>query len=194
VALVLMVAPGVAGACVLDNTASLWANGVRAGLTTAAPTDLVHWSPFTVGKAFAANTPVQLSEKQSDLARSLTPATLAAPYRWAFGDGSTALGHTSTHRYAHPGTYRIVVSGQGKGAQGWFTFDSVLVRIVPPDQVFQANLGFYALNALDFAVPGLLWLVDAGLVIGALYLVVLTWRGRRSAQRRVGAEVSGGRQ
>jgi hypothetical protein len=87
-----------------------------------------------------------------------------------------------------------VVSGQGKGTQGWFTFDRMLLRIVPPDQVFQSNLGFYALNALDFAVPGLLWLVDAGLVIGALYLVVRTWRGRHSAQRRVGAEVSGGRQ
>src|SRR5436305_390516 len=81
--LALALEPG-AAACVIDNTASLSANGVRATPTTAAPSGPGPWAQFTVGKAFASGAPVQFAELHSDLVRSLAPATLAAPFRWAF--------------------------------------------------------------------------------------------------------------
>lgn len=65
--------PGVAAACVIDNTASLYLNGVRA-VPTASPastTNPTQWALFTVEKAFASGAPVQVNEARSDLQRSL---------------------------------------------------------------------------------------------------------------------------
>jgi len=178
--LALALAPGVAAACVIDNTASLSANGVRATPTTAAPSDAGRWAQFTVGKAFASRAPVQFVELHSDLVRSLLPTTLAAPFRWAFGDGAAALGHAATHRYAHPGLYRLTVYGFSTHTHSWFSFDNVLVRIVPADQVVQANLGYYALRALDVVMSGVMWLIDAALIL----LVLLALRSRLRTRRR----------
>ena len=176
----LALVPGAAAACALDNRASLSANGVRATITTEAPAGARLWAPFTIGKAFASGAAVQFSELGSDLARSLSAATLAAPYRWAFGDGTTVLEHTATHRYAHPGTYVLVVYGFDARTRTWFPFDKALVRIVPPDQVLQANLGYYALRALDVVMSGVMWLIDAVLIL----LVLLVVRSRLRARRR----------
>jgi hypothetical protein len=54
------------------------------------------------------------------------------------------------------------------------------VHIVPPDQVLQANLGYYALRALDVVMSGVMWLIDAVLIL----LVLLTLRSRLRARRR----------
>jgi PKD domain len=178
--LALALAPGVAAACVIDNTASLSANGIRATPTTTAPRDGGLWAQFTVGKAFASRAPVQFAELRSDLVRSLPPASLATPFRWAFGDGATALGHTATHRYAHPGLYRLTVYGFAQRTHSWFPFDNVLVRIVPPAQVVQANLGYYALRALDVVMSGVMWLIDAALIL----LVLIALRSRLRSRRR----------
>src|SRR5579884_4068408 len=105
----LAVAPGVASACAIDNKASLFIGGVQATLNTASPTNTALWAPFTIAKAFAAGDTLSMSELRSDLAKTLSPATLAAPYRWVFGDGASALGHAVTHRYARPGLYRLAV-------------------------------------------------------------------------------------
>jgi hypothetical protein len=56
----------------------------------------------------------------------------------------------------------------------------VLVHIVPPDQVVQANLGYYALRALDVVMSGVMWLIDGALIL----LVVLALRGRLRTRRR----------
>jgi hypothetical protein len=173
--LALALQPGAAAACVIDNTASLSANGVHATPTTSAPSGAGPWAQFTVGKAFASGAPVQFTELHSDLVRSLAPATLAAPFRWTFGDGATALGHAAAHRYAHPGLYRLTVYGFSQRTHSWFPFDNVLVRIVPPDQVVQANLGYYALRALDVVMSGVMWLIDAALIL----LLVIALRSRR---------------
>jgi hypothetical protein len=133
-----------------------------------------------VGKAFASGAPMQFAELHSDLVRSLPPATLAAPFRWAFGDGATALGHVAMHRYAHPGLYRLTVYGFVPRTHSWFPFDNVLVRIVPPDQVLQANLGYYVLRALDVVMSGVMWLIDAALIL----LVLIALRSRLRARRR----------
>jgi len=178
--LALALEPGAAAACVIDNTASLSANGVRATPTTATPSGPGPWAQFTVGKAFASGAPVQFAELHSDLVRSLAPATLAAPFRWAFGDGATALGHVTAHRYVHPGFYRLTVYGFAQRTHSWFPFDNVLVRIVPADQVLQANLGYYVLRALDVVMSGLVWLIDAALIL----LVLIALRSRLRARRR----------
>jgi hypothetical protein len=126
--------PGGAAACALDNIPSLEANGVHAKPTTEVPTSVDGWAPFTVPVAFARGTSIRFSERRADLARSLPPATLAAPYRWAFGDGFTALGHEATHQYARAGRFRLVVYGYYDGptreTRGWFLFDSALVTVV----------------------------------------------------------------
>ncbi|GAC1397696.1 MAG: hypothetical protein NVSMB65_16500 [Chloroflexota bacterium] len=175
-----MLGPGVASACALDNTASFWVDGVRASLNLTPPTDLARWSPFTVDRAFASDTALHLSENRADLARTLSPATLAAPYRWALGDGVTVFGHTITHRYARPGYYRVVVSGDGGTSRGWITFDTVLVHIVTPQEALTANLGYYALRALDIAVPIALWSLEGVLGAGLLYFLLVRPRRRKT--------------
>ena len=178
-ALLLAFAPVGASACVIDNTASLSANGARATLTTDMRVGAALWAPFTFTKSFAADDSIQLAESRADLARSLPPSMLAAPYKWSFGDGATALGHVVTHRYAHPGLYQISMYGYNAGTHGWYSFDKALMRVVPPGQVLGANLGYYALRALDVVMSSLLWLADAALALLVLAVVVSRRRARR---------------
>ncbi len=175
-ALLLTLAPSVAAACAIDSTASLSANGVRATLTPSSNVSSATWAPFTVGQAFATGTPIVVDESQAELARTLTPDEVAAPYRWSFGDGGVALGHAVTHRYARPGLYRVVVSTVTARSKSLLFFDSVLLHIVPPDQTLQANLGYFAARLFDGLMSGLLWIGDGALV--ALVLAVM-WRRRR---------------
>jgi len=125
--------------------------------------------------------PVTLGESRADLLRSLDAATVAAPYRWTFGDGTTALGHVVTHRYTRPGLYLVGVAGFNGQTRQWFPFDKALLRVVPPGQVIQSNLGYYGLRALDIAMSALMWIVDGGLVL--LIVGVIISRQTTSAPR-----------
>ncbi len=169
-AVIFALAPASVSACAIDNVASLLANDVPAMLTTATPHGATVWAPFTVAQALATGAPVRLAEASADLARTLPPATQAAPFRWAFGDGATALGHAVAHRYTRPGLYHLLVSGYDRGARRWFIFDSALLRVVPADQILRANLGYNALRAV-IALSGLTWPVDAALVLAVLVLL-----------------------
>ena len=174
-ALLLALTPSVALACAIDSTASLSANGVRATLnnvssSNASNASAATWAPFIIGQAFATGTPIVVAESQAELARTLTPDEVAAPYRWSFGDGGVARGHAVTHRYARPGFYRVVVFTSTGRSKTRLLFDSVLLHIVPPDQTLQANLGFFAGRLFDGLMSGLLWIVDGALV--ALVLAV----------------------
>jgi len=177
-ALLLTLAPSVAAACAIDSTASLSANGVRATLTSTSLSNAsaATWAPFTVGQAFATGAPIVVDESQAELARTLTPDEVAAPYRWSFGDGGVAWGHAVTHRYARPGSYRVIVYTSAARSKTSLLFDSVLLHIVPPDQTLQANLGYFAARLFDGLMSGLLWIADGALV--ALVLAVV-WRRRR---------------
>ncbi len=177
----LMARPGLAAACAIDSTASLFADGVRATLTppTTAPVNINRWAAFSFPQAFAAGRTLQFGESRAELARTLPPAMLNGPYRWTFGDGATALGRAVSHRYARPGTYKLVVSGFDRRSHGWFQFDNALLRVVAPTQVLQANLGYYALRALDVVMSSLLWLFDAALVLLVLFVFVGRSRTRR---------------
>ncbi len=179
-ALLLTPAPSVALACAIDSTASLSANGVRATPTSTSLSNAsaATWAPFTVGQAFATGTPIVVDESQAELARTLTPDEVAAPYRWSFGDGSVARGHAVTHRYTRPGFYRVVVFTSMARNKTSLLFDSVLLHIVPPDQALQANLGYFTARLFDGLMSGLLWIADGALV--ALVLAVV-WRRRRRA-------------
>ena len=180
--LALAVWPGAAGACAINNTTSLVANGVLASLTPASPTGARLWAPFTLGKSFASGASVQFSELRADLSKTMAPMILAQPYRWAFGDGATALGHVVTHRYTRAGTYLLMVYGFYSPRRQWFPFDQALVRIVPPGQVVQANLGYYAGQAISFVSSGPGWACDAALVLLLVYLPARRWRPRRRTE------------
>lgn len=179
-AVTIILTPYTARACAIDSTASLIANSVRAQLTVGTPTNPTHWVMFTVGKAFACHQAVQLTEDSSELARTLPLAMLAEPYRWVLGDGTILQGHRVTHRYAHPGTYRLKVLAHDKASKRWFEFDAALLTIVSPDQALQSNLGYYALQALDLAMSAVWWAFDAGLAILILYVII----GRRRKRHK----------
>jgi len=85
-ALLVTLAPVSASACVIDNTASLSANGVRANPTTDVSIGAALWAPFTFTKVFAVDDSIHLTESHADLARSLPPSMLAAPYKGGDND------------------------------------------------------------------------------------------------------------
>jgi len=180
-----LVAPAdAARACAIDNTASLSIDGAYAVRNAAAPRTGL-WAPFVFEQAFAANAVLSVDEQHADLARTLPPVMLAAPYRWDFGDGAVTLGRAAMHRYAHPGLYRLVVSGlAGEGRnrnRRWNAFDSALIRVIPSAQVLGANLGYALLHALA-TVSGATWPIDAALVVIVGLLLArpaATGRGRR---------------
>ena len=182
-ALLLGLAPRTATACAIDNVASLLADGVPAMLTTSVPRGATPWAPFTVAQAIASGAPVRLAEAPADLARTLPPAVRAAPYRWAFGDGGTSLGHAVVHRYAHAGTYRLTVSGYDRGARRWFAFGEAVLRVVPADQVVGANLGYDALQGV-IALSGVTWPVNGVIVVLVLVLLVRRTRGTVAGRSR----------
>jgi hypothetical protein len=175
----------------IDNTASLWANGVRASLTLAAASDLAHWAPFTIARAFATNAPIRLSESSADLGRSLPAATVLAPYRWTFGDGAAAVGHVVTHRYARPGIYKVTVYGlysRTQGAPSWIPFDSARLQIALPGQLARANAAYAAQSAFGAAATTYLWLAEGALVVVAVSAGLgFLWRHRKPASARRGA-------
>jgi hypothetical protein len=181
--LALALRTGVAGACTIDNRTSLVANGVLASITPTSPTGARLWAPFTINKSFARRETVQFSELWADLRKTMAPMILAQPFRWSFGDGATALGHVVTHRYTRSGTYLLMVYGFYSPRRQWFPFDQALVRIVAPDQVVQANLGYYAGQAVSFVSSGPGWACDAALVLLLLSLPVRRWKPWRRTQR-----------
>lgn len=180
--LLLAAATGVTAACAIDNTASLSADGVRATLTTTAATDPSHWAAFSFPRAFASGRPLRFDESRAELARTLRPDQVAAPYKWIFGDGTGTYGHAVTHRYARPGKYVLRVYGFDRGSRQSFPFDNALVQVVPPGQTLRANLGYYALRALDVAMSGLIWAFDAALVLLVAYVALGRYRKRRPRQ------------
>jgi hypothetical protein len=88
-----------AWACALDNRPSMSADGVLAHLTAAVPTaaTLPTWASFTFPRVYKPGQPVRFSEDQAEVRRTLTPSALSHPWRWNFGDGSTAVGYNVQH-------------------------------------------------------------------------------------------------
>lgn len=169
-----------ASACAIDGKASMSADGVAAVLNTSQPTAHQLWAPFTFDQSFATGKPIHIGESRADLLLSLDSATVAAPYRWTFGDHASTNGHVVFHAYRRPGTYQIVVEGYNSLTAHWFTFDKALVHVVRPDQVASANLGFTLNQIGDIVMSSLVWIAD-GVIIA---LIVFTLVVRRRRRRR----------
>jgi hypothetical protein len=155
-------------ACTLDGIASLSVNGATAGLTSGRPTraNAGYWAPFTL-VAEGAGSSLQFSEDLQKVAQSLPPSILALPFRWDFGDGAVASGHTVQHTYARPGWYKITVSYDWQARHQWVVFDSAEQQIVASGDVWKAHLGRYLDSALQMALNGVIWLIVAA-VVGAM--------------------------
>ena len=120
-----------ATACTLDGKATAFADGSRAVLTSGSYTPAAGriWAPFRFAPIYHARTAITLSEDRRALQRALPPEGLGRAWRWDLGDGARAVGWTVTHRYAHPGAYRITVSSYYPSWHQYFQFDSVRIMI-----------------------------------------------------------------
>ncbi len=175
--LILTLNPVEVRACIIDNMASLFADGVPAMRTAAFSNGPAPWAPFTIAQAIVTRRPVQLTEARSNLVHTLPATALLVSYRWTFGDGLTARGFAIVHRYAHAGLYTLTVSGYDTHGRHWFVFDRALLRVVPSDQALTANLGYGALRAVS-TLSSVTWPIDAVLVLVASALVVRRTRTR----------------
>jgi hypothetical protein len=174
-----------ASACTLDNVASVAANGQRAILSSDQPQAGTPWAPFRFAQAYAVNTAVTLSEDHADLARSLSPTMLVQPFRWELGDGSSVPGTSVTHTFKREGTFVVQVYAYAASAARWVLFDTVEIQIVPGGQLWQANLGYHALQLVDFGVAWFGRALTAALAVLLLYTVVTYFRRHPSVHADV---------
>ena len=181
-------APRVVVACTLDNKPSLEVNGIHAMRNPVAPTGVGVWAPFVINRPFASGVAVRVTELRANLVRTLSSATLATPFRWNLGDGTVVLGHTITHRYAHPGLYQVVVYALDTRARVWFPFDRVLLHIVRSDSLPQVPHVFVA-SAPRTGIPAMPELVIGGTLlsigIGQTVRLFNRWRRRAALQVRI---------
>lgn len=121
---------GAVRACGIDGVPSMSLNGrlVRANHAQATKDTIAYWAPFLLGTA-PAHADLRLSENEKELHRSLTAQAFATPFRWTFGDGTSARGLAVHHRYSQPGWYRVDVSYYYTPRRQWIAFDSAQLQI-----------------------------------------------------------------
>lgn len=124
---------GVARACGVDGVPSLSVNGRVVAINSALTSDagLDAWTPFVARGTYLVGHPLTLAENRTNVAQSLPPAAFKYPWRWTFGDGTTARGLNARHVYRRPGTYILSVEAYFvAGAQRqWYSFDRVTIRM-----------------------------------------------------------------
>jgi PKD domain len=132
VTFILLVFVPAARACSLDGIASLSVNGnvasINAGQATAST--FRYWAPFTL-LAVAPGDTSRFSENLSNVRLSIPKESASLPFRWSFGDGTTAIGQSVTHRYARIGWYRLTVQYYWPSHRQWLEFDSAEQHVVP---------------------------------------------------------------
>jgi hypothetical protein len=129
----LVVGASRARACGLDGVPSLAVNGRLVAVNTAraSSASVEGWTPFVARRAYPANHLLLLKEDRARVAQALPALAFTFPWRWHFGDGTTARGAAVRHAYRRPGTYIITVEAYlvaGK-QQLWFTFDKATIHI-----------------------------------------------------------------
>lgn len=122
---------GLARACIIDGIPSVSANGRLASDNHVNPAanEVQLWAPFLFSQHFHAGQSIRFAEDVAKLKKVLTPQAFHHPWRWMFGDGTTEVASVASHRYMHPGSYRIVVAAYYPQYHGWMTFDDVLVTV-----------------------------------------------------------------
>ena len=88
------------------------------------------WAPFSFAGRYHARASLRLAEDQAALKAVLPPQALRGPWTWTFGDGTSGHGWTATHRYAHPGAYRITIKAYYPTWQEYIPFDTVRIVVV----------------------------------------------------------------
>lgn len=174
-----------AKACSLDGIASLSVNGHKAAITTDKVTasSLAYWSSFSLLAAAPGDT-LHYMEDMANVGLSIPKESTSLPFRWSFGDGSTVLGRTATHRYRHTGRYRLTVAYFWPSHHQWVEFDSAEQRIVPQGALLWTNLGYYAGNVFVAILRAIVWAV---LAVIAAFLVLERVGSRAHRRQRVGA-------
>jgi chitodextrinase len=131
-AAIALTAPQTTQACTIDGKPTAYADGSRAVLSHVKLTVATArtWAPFSFHSAYHARTAIRLTEDRAQLRGVLQPDdAMQRAWSWEFGDGTHATGWTVTHRYAHPGAYRITVSAYYPTFHQYISFDKVRITI-----------------------------------------------------------------
>lgn len=90
---------GPALACSIDGVPSLAVNGRLVVLNPALPVkgQLATWTPFAARGTYPAGHPIVLQEVRSRVIVTLPPGAFKRPWRWLFGDRTTARGPRVRH-------------------------------------------------------------------------------------------------
>lgn len=129
----MLLGAGVAQACSVDGVPSLSVDGrlVAVNPSGASMTSTDFWTPFVAAGRYHTNLLLVLKEDRARVAAALPPVAFKFPWRWHFGDGTTARGTAVRHLYRRPGPYVVSVEAYfvvGTQKQ-WFTFDKATLRI-----------------------------------------------------------------
>jgi hypothetical protein len=124
-----------AGACTIDFVPSATAAGRTAIVYDVSPGEIdpSHYATFIFPGSFGAGWSIRLAELSRGLA--LSSRELRAPWRWVFGDGTTAMGHIVTHTYHRPGMYVLNVWAIVPNEAEPFPFDQILVPVLAPEHI-----------------------------------------------------------
>jgi hypothetical protein len=117
-------------ACTIDGKPSAFANDIRAVLYQHPPTPATYawWARFAFPRAFHVGQHIAFRENDAQVRPLLPLADLTRSWRWEFGDQTAQVGDRVTHRYQHPGTYRVSVDAYFPKS-GWEAFDSITITI-----------------------------------------------------------------
>lgn len=126
-------------ACTIDSVPSATALGRVSIVYQVDPASIspATYAPFIFPGSFGVGWSIRFAERSTGL--QLTPSQLHDRWRWAFGDGTTAWGHTVTHTYRKPGTYVITVVTAVRSATFYFPFDRVLVQVLAPSRILPSE-------------------------------------------------------
>lgn len=142
-------------ACTIDSVPSATALGRVAITYQVDPASInpATYAPFIFPGSFGVGWSIRFGERSTGL--QLTPSQLRDRWRWTFGDGTTAWGHTVMHSYRKPGTYVITVVTDVRSAAVFFPFDRVLVQVLAPARILpvEAKNLLYGSRFDSFAAP-----------------------------------------
>lgn len=179
VVLALVCTPAVSFACVLNNQASLSADGHAAVRDLGAGTTL-----FRFERVYGRGGSIRFAENMADLRQSLSTAELTHPFLWRWGDGTYSIARAPAHVYRRSGTFQVAVYAFGaREAEAWAPFDRVRIQIVPPGEVWRDNLLYTVLDAFGFTLH---WAVRLGFVALALAIAYGFWLERKRHPVRTG--------